>query len=106
MNGLEFRRALRGDLKNRFTSVGCYPVALLMADGGVLCWKCAHEEKAAICLSAMTGAHDGWKPECVFVNWEEPDLYCDHCNERIESAYAEGESPHTEPGPGDDDYTL
>jgi hypothetical protein len=23
------------------------------------------------------------------VNWEDPDLFCDHCGARIESAYAE-----------------
>jgi hypothetical protein len=25
------------------------------------------------------------------INWEEDDLHCDHCGNRIESAYAEGE---------------
>jgi hypothetical protein len=26
------------------------------------------------------------------VNWEDPQLFCEECNERIESAYAEDES--------------
>jgi hypothetical protein len=25
-------------------------------------------------------------------NWEDPDLFCDHCGDRIESAYAESDS--------------
>jgi hypothetical protein len=30
--------------------------------------------------------------EALDVNWEDPDLFCDHCGNRIESAYAE---PHS-----------
>jgi hypothetical protein len=30
--------------------------------------------------------------EALDVNWENPDLYCDHCGARIESAYAEVDS--------------
>jgi hypothetical protein len=26
---------------------------------------------------------------CADINWEDPDLICDHCRKRIESAYAE-----------------
>jgi hypothetical protein len=26
------------------------------------------------------------------VNWENPELFCDHCGNRIESAYAEPQS--------------
>jgi len=25
-------------------------------------------------------------------NWEDPELFCDHCGSRIESAYAEPEA--------------
>ena len=35
-----------------------------------------------------------WKAKSVLssgqdVNWEDAELYCDHCSKRIESAYAE-----------------
>lgn len=89
MNGMEFGRALRTDLKYKYTSVGCYPLYLVLSDGACLCHKCAHEERARIRLSAMTKARDGWRPAAVDVNYEDPTLYCDHCSERIESAYAE-----------------
>lgn len=90
MTGLEFRRALKTSLKNRFTSVGCYPVVLVLTDGACLCWKCAHAEKVNICHGAMTLDRGGWEPAAVDVNWEDPLLFCDNCSERIESAYAEG----------------
>lgn len=43
----------------------------------VLCPKCANDNGT----SDPVEAHG--------VNWEDPDLYCDDCSERIESAYAE-----------------
>ncbi len=87
MTGLEFRRALRTDLKYRYTSYGCYPLFLLLTDGATLCWTCAHEERAAICRSAITKSNDGWRPAGVQVNWEDQDLYCDNCSAGIEAAY-------------------
>ena len=98
MNAMEFRRALRTDLKYRFSSYGSYPVLLVMSDGGCLCQLCAHAEKARIHEACRTGARDGWKAEGAQVNWEDPELFCDHCNARIESAYAEPESADQESG--------
>lgn len=54
---------------------GGYPVYYLCEDGSILCNVCANGERESI-----IGA------EC---NWEDPDMYCDECNGRIESAYAE-----------------
>ena len=62
---------------DRFTSVGCYPLAYLTKTNDVLCAGCATDE-----------ANDGHAvtPE---VNWENGKLFCDECGTRIESAYAE-----------------
>ena len=35
--------------------------------------------------------YNGWQVTAHDANWENPDLYCDHCSSRIESAYAEDE---------------
>lgn len=92
MTGLDFRRALRTDLQYRYTSVGGYPVYLIMRDGECMCQKCAHEEKGRIHQAALEPAYGtGWEPLAVDVNWEDPYLRCCNCNERIESAYAEKE---------------
>lgn len=87
MNGLEFRKGLK---EGRYTSLGSYPRFLVM-QSGALCWDCAKEERARIVLSAITKAKDRWAPLGFDVNWEDPLLYCDHCSQHIESAYAEQE---------------
>lgn len=41
---------------------------------------------------AMGGSPDAeWTIVASEINYEDPTLYCDHCNARIESAYAEDE---------------
>jgi hypothetical protein len=51
-----------------------------------LCHRCCQSERRSI--GSTTGS-DGWGIIGLDVNWEQPGLYCDHCSERIESAYAE-----------------
>jgi hypothetical protein len=62
---------------------GGYPVYYLAKDNGVLCPKCANE---------FTEGRDNdtqLEPVAFDVNWEDPQLFCEHCNTRIESAYTE-----------------
>lgn len=35
--------------------------------------------------------YDQWRLVAADVNWEDSGLTCDHCSQRIESAYAEQE---------------
>lgn len=70
-----------------FSDLGGYPLVYLAKDGGVLCAACV-ENELKLCTDPderqwFVIAHD--------VNWEDPALYCEHCEERIESAYAEEE---------------
>ena len=68
---------------------GGYPMYYVTSDG-------------AVCVpSVLTipedpihedGQSDGWKVEAYDINYEDASLYCDHCNKRIESAYAEDEA--------------
>lgn len=70
---------------------GGYPIYYVTKDCGVLCPKCANKN--------LTQTLD--KEDAQFyithadVNYEDPHLYCDHCNKRIESAYAEDEEEET-----------
>jgi len=66
-----------------------YPAFAITADGGALCHKCCHSERSAI---GFTYGNDGWNIAALSVNYEDPSLVCDHCSERIESAYAESEA--------------
>ena len=68
---------------------GGYPLYAITSDGGVLCHKCCKSEFRSIVDSIHTDSSDGWKVEAVTVNWEDTDLFCDHCADPIESAYGE-----------------
>lgn len=64
---------------------GGYPLYYLTEDCGVLCPTCANgaESKKADESDAQ------WFVVGADVNWEDPAILCDNCNQRIESAYAE-----------------
>jgi hypothetical protein len=59
----------------KYSSIGCYP-QMLCRDYKAYCVDCANK------LEPKEG-------DVVDANWENPELYCDECEERIESAYAE-----------------
>jgi hypothetical protein len=69
-----------------YSSIGGYPLYACTTDGAALCAECCKTEREQI---ATTTGNDGWCIGAVQVNWEDPELYCDHCSNRIESAYAE-----------------
>jgi len=73
----------------KYSSLGCYPIFYLTADNGCLCPQCVEDNIAEAC----NGGGD-WRVVVHDVNYEDPYLYCDHCGERIESAYAD--DPDTE----------
>jgi hypothetical protein len=51
----------------------------------------AYEDNEPVWLCPQCADKDKHKGHLVSadINWEDPELYCDDCNERIESAYAE-----------------
>lgn len=61
-----------------FTSIGGYPL-FYVTKGSCLCPDCATDNDQNDPIVAAD------------VNWENPDLYCDECSARIESAYAEND---------------
>lgn len=96
----------RGEL-DKYTSVGCYPLFYMTVTCDALCADCANAGHVG-CTTTEGRQHcqndeDG-PDSCVIacdVNYEDGELYCDDCGERIESAYAEPEEhqdyPH-DPG--------
>ena len=80
--------------RNPYSWPGGYPKALITADGGCLCADCTRKEWTQIAAESFDNTNNGFRVAGIDVNWENPDLYCDHCSERIESAYAEEESNH------------
>lgn len=83
-------RKLRDELvASPYAWPGGYPMFAITSDGAALCHRCCHSERQSI---GFTYGTDGWNIVGLDVNYEDSALYCDHCGERIESAYAEPEA--------------
>lgn len=84
MKYAEVRHLINTD---RFTSVGCYPLFSITADGGVLCPSCVKSERRLIEAALLEGGDRQWEVIGTDINWEDESLWCDHCNDQIECAY-------------------
>lgn len=82
--------------EGRFTSFGCYPKFFYTADGETLSFEAVRAELGVVLRATRDGGatryNDQWRVVGCAVNWEDPDMYCAHTNERIESACAEDEA--------------
>lgn len=67
---------------------GGYPMFYITDDGGCLCPSCVQDNLEEI---GTTHKGSGWNVIASDINWEDPFLLCDHCGNRIKSAYAEEE---------------
>jgi hypothetical protein len=83
----DFRAAIRS---GPYAWPGGYPLYFVTSDGAALSFKAAKAERRQI-LEALRNndRSSGWHVCGMDINWENSSLYCDHTNERIESAYAE-----------------
>jgi len=70
--------AENGGVLPTFAWPGCYPLFYLDDENNVLCPSCANENDD---FSSPIVACDA--------NYEDTGLHCDHCGNRIESAYTE-----------------
>lgn len=89
----EIKQALR---KGPYAWPGGYPQYFLMGDGEALSFKAARQEWRQIVRAHFDaeGAlpyyqRDQWFVVGVEINWENPELYCAHTDERIDCAYGE-----------------
>jgi hypothetical protein len=82
----DFRRDMR---LGQYAWPGGYPRYFVMADGEPLSFEAAKAERRLILEAIRDQDDSGWRIVGVDINWEDPDLFCSHTNNRIESAYAE-----------------
>lgn len=68
---------------------GCYPLYFVTTDGAALSFDAVRENFYQVCYSHMHGINDGWRIAACDINFEDTELYCDHTNEKIPSAYGE-----------------
>lgn len=74
---------------------GGYPCYFITADGEAMSFAAVRSEWREIVGAHLTfsGHVTGWEIAGCDINWEDPELYCAHTNERIQSAYAEDDAP-------------
>jgi len=66
---------------------GGYPMYFITSDGGALSFETVRKEFRRIAESVRDQAKDGWTVVACDINYENKELYDDHTNKRIESAY-------------------
>ena len=72
-----------------FAWPGGYPCYALTSDGAALSVDAVKDNYRIIRESMRDDSNDGWRVVAIDINYEDPNLYCDHTGERIESAYCE-----------------
>ena len=60
---------------------GGYPIFYITQDYGILCPDCANEHHHI--------DDKQWNVIAAEVNWEDDQVWCDHCSARIEPAYGD-----------------
>ena len=80
---------LKSFARSKFAWPGGYPLFAVCTDGAALCHQCTLDNYREILTATKTGDRNGWAIEAITVNWEDDMCFCEHCGERIESAYAE-----------------
>jgi len=71
-----------------FTWPGGYPMFFYTSDSATLHFDCVRENLRNVMDSVKNKIDDGWRVVGIEINYED-DLYCDHCDKPIESAYGE-----------------
>lgn len=95
------RRALKMEVNRKpldaWAWPGGYPLFYIFTDGGCVCPECVNKNIVEIDEALRGGgnrnSHGGWAIDGYEANYEDPDIHCDHCSKRIESAYAEDQVP-------------
>ena len=80
-------KTIKNAIRNKYAWPGGYPLYLVASDGEALCTGCGKAEFRNIAHSTVKQIGDGWHVHGVEINWEDADLHCAHCGDKIESAY-------------------
>lgn len=86
-------KTLKDFIRTKYAWPGGHPLYAIAADAEAICHTCC-KNNAKLVIQNTRGtqydcAYPDWRIVAVDVNWEDVDLYCAHCNGRIESAYAD-----------------
>lgn len=75
-----------------FAFPGGYEIHAVMSDGGCLCHTCAKDNAKLIIADTRSDArsgcgHSGWEFYAADINWEDDNLFCDHCGNQLKPEY-------------------
>lgn len=70
----------------KFESLGMYEKHWITKNGGVLCFECVTENLEQ--CSDFEAQNPNWFLIGCQINWEDNQLYCDHCNRKINEEYS------------------
>ena len=82
-------QAIKQAIRDKFAWPGGYPLYIVANDGGSFCIQCARAEYKQIAHDTVKKWQTGWDCAGSDINWEDSELLCDHCGEKIESAYGD-----------------
>ena len=80
----EFKATLRA---GAYAWPGGYQLYLICSDGGPLCFDCGWKQARNILSAIDRKDGSGWRVLACDINFEDSELYCEHCNELIPAAY-------------------
>ena len=72
-----------------FAWPGGYPLFYITRDNGALCPECCNKEFELIREALANRDDPQWEVIVADINFEDNMLYCDHCSQRINSAYGD-----------------
>ena len=81
----DFKATLRA---GAYAWPGGYSLYLICSDGAALCFACGRREARNIIDAIDHKDGSGWRVLACDINYEDTELFCDHCSEQIESAYS------------------
>ena len=86
MHSLAVRQFVEFLSAGPYTWPGGYPIYFVTADGGVISFEAAKENKDLIIDAIRSGTDSQWHVVACDINWES-HITCDHTGKDIESAY-------------------
>lgn len=86
---LKTLHAAKSFARNPYAWPGAYPMVAITADGGCLCSNCVKKEWRLVCAETFENTNCGFRIAGIDVNYENPDLYCDHCGAHMQPAHGE-----------------
>ncbi len=87
LNKMTATKNIKDAIRTKYAWPGGYPLFLITSDGASLCVTCGYQKYRQIAYAIMHKLNDGWRVTAADVNWEDANLFCDHCGNQIESAY-------------------